>query len=136
MNKEQLRDSYVAQGWEVEPVANWTLVSNIEGKHKYDVNVVSPDNKFFTAQVVVINDGIAGEEATPLGALEPQIETFGEGLRAFLDTKEGGQVFAIGVTKVYDEDAVAEVKAFMVDNTTQNYVVKKRNDVFTFQVTT
>lgn len=131
MTKEQLRTSYVDKGWEVQPVSDWTLVSSIEGKEKYDVNAVSPENKFGTAQVVV-KDG----EATALGFWVDAPTTFAVDLRAFIDTMEAGTIFAISVTEIKEADEIAEVKAYKEsgsDVTVDSYVVKRRNDTFSFK---
>jgi hypothetical protein len=130
MNKAELRDSYVAKGWEVQPVADWRQVSSVEGKVKYDVNVVSPKEDFATAQVVVVDDGGAGETAVADGVWKDKEPTFDTRLRDHLATLEAGPVFAVAVVETYGADSVAECKAYMNDGSVKDYVVKERNDTF------
>lgn len=136
MTKEELRTQYITDGWEVQPVANWTPVSAVEGLIKYDVNVVSPDNKFFTAQVVVKDDGGVSENAVPEGQWKNQTPSFAEALRTFLDTREVGSVFAIAVSQIREADEVAEAEVYTnsaSDVVKDTYVVKRRNDTFDFK---
>lgn len=144
MTKQELRDYYAGLGWEVpEPTiidsegtrSNWQKVSNVEGKVKYDVPVVSPDNKFGTAQVVVTDDGGAGETAVAEGFWKDQPATFNDELRTFLDSKEGGQVYAIVTNEIFVADEAAEVTAYQGASTVspKRYIVKKRNDTFDFK---
>lgn len=137
MNKEQLRDDLISDGYTVQPVANWQKVSEVENVSKYDLNVVDADDNFFTAQVKVVDDGEAGETATKINALKPKDPTFAQNLESFLRTKEDEieTVFAIATVQSYEADRVAVVKAFNTDNTTQDYVVRERNDSFEFQQT-
>jgi len=149
MTKEELRTEYVNKGWEVQPVdvfetrpdpdggtievrtGGWNKVSDIEGKVKYDVNAVSPDNEFVTAQVVVTDDGGAGETAVALGAWKDRTPDFGGRLRTYLATVEqAAAVFAIAVINQFNADSVAECKAYMADGSVKTYAVKERNDTF------
>jgi len=129
MNKLELRDSFIAKGWTVEPVVDWRLVSQVEDVEKYDVNVVSPDDTFQTAQVKVI-----GDVATPLGAFKEVPSTFSERLRTFLDTIEvSAGVFAVVVSDTKESDEVATCVAYMEDGSVANYAVKERADTFSFK---
>lgn len=130
MNKEALRTEFINKGWEVQPVADWTTVSVIEGKTKYDVNAVSPENVFGTAQVVEDANGAVAD-----GFWKDKVD-FTTDLRAFLDSKEAGAVYAISATEIKEADEVAEVKVYSgvtggVEVAT--YVVKRRNDTFDFK---
>lgn len=133
MTKEELRTNYINQGWEVQPIADWILVSFVEGKVKYDVNVVSPENRFGTVQVVVVDNEGVNEEATAEGFWKEIATPFRDEVRTFLDTKEVGTVFAVAITNVFEEDLIAEAKAYLTDFSTKNYVIKKRDDVLSFQ---
>lgn len=128
MNKEELRDSYIAKGWEVQPVANWLKVSEVEGKAKYDVNAVSPDNVFGTAQVVEQN-GIATAE----GFWKDKADSFEGRLRTYLDTIEANaSIFAISTKTLSARDSVAVCIAYKEDGTLSEYVVKERDNTFSF----
>ena len=133
MTKSELRQSYVNEGWEVQPVAQWAKVSEVEGKAKYDVNAVSPDNRFGTAQVVVTDDGGASETAVAEGFWKEASSTFDAEVRGYVSSLEGGPVFAVAVTEVYSGDEIAEAKAYMDDGTVNNYVVKRRSGTFSFK---
>jgi len=125
MTKEELRTQYVNQGWEVQPVADWRVVSQIEGKTKYDVNAVSPVNVFGTAQVVEDSTGAVAE-----GFWKDKDTTFTEDLRAYAQSLEAGQVFAVSLGEISDADEVAEVKVYKDDGSVQNFAVKRRNGTF------
>lgn len=128
MTKEQLRTSYTDLGWEVQPVADWVVVSLIEGKTKYDVNVVSLENQFGTAQVVEDATGAVAE-----GFWKTSEVSFGEGLRTFLDTLEAlAPVFAVSVSDSKEADRVATCIGYMTDGSVKNYSVKERGDVFSY----
>lgn len=132
MNKSDLRQSYIGAGWEVQPVAQWVKVSEVGGKTKYDVNAVSPDNVFGTAQVVVTDDGGASESAVAEGFWKEVSATFDAEVRGYVSSLEGGTVFAVAVTEVYSGDEIAEAKAYMDDGMVNNYVVKRRSGAFSF----
>lgn len=138
MNKSELRNSYVVAGWAVEAVAQWTKVSDIGGKAKYDVNVVSPGNDFFTAQVVVTDDGGPAENALAIGRWEARTPTFVDDLRTFLRGREDAiaSVYAIAVKDVYEADEIAVVIVYSTgagNVTAADYVVKRRSGAFDFQ---
>lgn len=133
MTKTELRTTYVGNGWTVQPVAEWSLVSSVDGVVKYDANVVSPDNVFGTAQVVVTDDGGGGEDATPLGFWVDADESFDAAVRSYAQTLEGGSLFAVAVTQTYPADEVALATAYMTDGTATEYVVKRRSDTFSQQ---
>lgn len=145
MTKEELRTQYIGQGWQVDPITVtendadgnpvtrpvWRKVSEVDGLVKYDVNVVSPKKVFGTAQVVVANDGEAGEDAEPLGFWKQEEVDFVGALRAHLATLEANaQVFSIAVKEVYNPDEVAVCTAYMENGSTKNYVLKRRNNTF------
>ena len=132
MNKTELRQSVVDQGWTVQQVSDWVLVSQVEGVRKYDVNVIDPDNKFFTAQVIVTDDGGAGETAVASGGLVEQAESFDEAVRDYVSTLEGGGIFAIAITQTYPQDEVALATVYNDDGSQANFVVKRRTDTFSF----
>jgi hypothetical protein len=138
MNKSELRQSFVDDGWTVQAVANWQLVSNVEGVVKYDANYVSPDNRFGTAQVIVTNDGVAGETAVASGAFVTPEVTFDAAVRDYVTSLEGVTVanvviFAVAVTKTFPQDEIALATAYKADGSQANYVVKRRNGTFTPQ---
>lgn len=140
MTKEELRTSYLDKGWDVEPVSKWGVVSKIEGKTKYDLNVVSPNDKFGTVQAVVIADGEEGETARARGSWEENTEvTFKDGLNEWLESKEKREIYAIAVEELFEDQAIATLKVF-VDSTivegeivVERYVSKFRNANFTFK---
>ena len=134
MNKSELRQSYVDAGWEVQPVANWILVSQVGSKVKYDVNAASPDNSFGTAQVVVIDDGGAGETAVAAGFWADSPVGFGAAVRDYARGLEGGTVFAVEVTNVNEADEVATAKAYSDIGAVSEYVVKRRAGTFSFKL--
>ena len=131
MNKETLRTHYVELGWEVQPVANWRLVSQVEGKSKYDVNAVSPANVFGTAQVVVTDDNGANEEAVAEGFWKDKTESFTEALRTQALTYEAAaSIFAVKLGEVSEADEVGEVVVYNEDGSKATYVVKRRDGTF------
>ena len=131
MTKEELRTHYTGLGWEVQPVQNWLLVSSVEGKHKYDVNVASPDNKFGTAQVVVTDDGGANEEAVAEGFWKEAATSFTEALRTHARSfEDAAAVFAVKLGDVSEADEVGDVTVYKTDGSIEKYVVKRRNDTF------
>ena len=128
MTKEALRTEYVNLGWEVQPVVNWKVVSQIEGKTKYDVNVVSPANVFGTAQVVEDASGAVAE-----GFWKDSGPTFTVRLRTFLNTiEELAPVFAVATNDNKEQDQVATCIAYMEDGSIKNYAIKERNDTFSY----
>jgi len=130
MTKNELRQSYVDAGWTVQAVAQWLLVSEVDGKRKYDVNAVSPENRFGTAQVVVDDDGGAGESAVAQGFWVDQGETFSQAVRDYARTLEQGGIFAITVEDISEQDEVAEALVYNADGSTARYAVKRRADTF------
>lgn len=136
MNKSELRQSYVDLGYEVEPVATWDKVSEVGSTSKYDVNVVSPNGEFYTAQVIVTDDGQAGEAAEASGRWKSTPARFSEELAAYLRSIENDTVLAIAVTQEYSLDSVALVEAFIKATPTtvskKTYVVYKRNNTFSY----
>lgn len=136
MTREQLRQQKISEGWSVPPVSEWQLVSaqGLEPR-KYDVNNVFDPNResYGTATVVVYGEGTAEERA--VGQNEWKTG-FREDLRTWLDTREGGAVFAISTEQVYENDEVAIVTAYIEDqngNVTANrYVVRFRSGSFSF----
>ena len=126
MTKEELRQSYVDLGWEVAPVAQWLLVSKVEGKEKYDVNCVSPTNAFGTAQVVVDANGAVAE-----GFWKESDESFTEALRTEARSYEAGAtIFAVTIGEVKEADEVGEVTVYKEDGSKETYVVKRRGGTF------
>ena len=126
MTKEELRTHYVDLGWEVQPVANWTLVSKVEGKEKFDVNCVSPANAFGTAQVVVDANGAVAE-----GFWKEATESFTEALRTHARSFEAGAtIFATSLSNVVEADEVGEVTVYKEDGSKETYVVKRREGTF------
>lgn len=137
MNKQELRADYISRGWEVQPVSDWRLVQVNVGKALYDVNVVNPKDEFCVAQVVVVNDNGIDETATPKGVWKDATPDFAARLREYLDSIEGAAgVFAIAVANMYASDQVAECLAYKTDGSVTNYVVKERNDTFSFKALT
>ena len=136
MNKVELRQSFVDLGWEVQPVANWTKVSEVGGKVKYDANAASPDDNFGTAQVVVVNDRVTGESATAAGfwATAPTVTTFADAAHTYTSGIEGGSIFAVSVTDTNEDDEVAKATAYMIDGSVDNYVLKRRAGTFSFML--
>lgn len=121
----------------MQPVKAWRKVSDVDGVVKYDVNVVTPDDNFHTAQVKVTGDDTGSETAKPLGVMKDTPSTFDEDARDWLRDKEQNTngVFAISVDEVFEQDEVVEATAYMTDNTETKYVVKRRNGSFEFQET-
>ena len=131
MTKEELRTEYVANGWEVQQVDDWTMVGEIEGKKKYDVNVVSPDDHFGAVQVIESNDG----SAVARGGWEKQKTDFNTDLRVWLSSKEEGSVLGIVVEKAYITDEAAIVLVFKGTTTVteKRYIVIRREGTFSFK---
>lgn len=129
--KTELRDSYIAAGWAVQPVANWLAVSLVDGRQKYDVQVASPDDEFATAQIVVDDDGGPSEDARAVGVQWDKLSVgFDEALRSFIQSIEGAQVFAVSVDQTFPEEEVAVATAYMDDGSQAKYAVKRRNGTF------
>jgi hypothetical protein len=131
--KAELRQSYVSNGWTVQQVADWMLVSSVEGVVKYDVNVVDPDKeRFITVQVVVTDDGGPSESAEARGRWVDTPSTFDEDLRAYIRSLEGTvpNTFAIVIVESFAADEVAVVRQYMTDGTAIDRVAKRRNDTF------
>lgn len=133
MNKAELRTQYITEGWEVQDVVDWRKVSEVKGKVKYDVNAVSPDNKFGTAQVIVTDDGGASEEAIADGFWKTSTTSFSEALRTFARGLEGGVLFAVKLGEVSEQDEVGLVTAYFTDKSTKTFAVKRRNSAFSHQ---
>ena len=131
MKKTELRRTYVDAGWAVQQVASWNLVSDVEGVRKYDANVVSPENKFFTAQIIVTDDGGANEEAIASGGLVENAETFDQAVRDYGRALEGAGIFAVTVAQVFSADEVALATVYTPAGAQTNYVVKRRSGTFT-----
>jgi len=132
MTKEEFRAEYLAKGWEAQPVSEWRLVSSVEGKNKYDVNVVSPENNFGTAQVVEDSTG----NVVGAGMWKDTTTNFAEALKDFLVSKEVGNVYAISTTDIKDMEEVAEVKVYTgvgSDVSVADYVVKRRSGTLDFK---
>lgn len=139
MNKTQLRQSYVDAGWEVANVADWLRVSEVEGKVKYDVNAVSPENVFGTGQVVVTDDNGQNEEATALGFWVDSPSSFEEDLRTWARSFEGvtpagfpAAIFSVSLEDTRPVDEVGDLRVTLDDGTVRTFRVKRRNDTFTF----
>lgn len=128
MTQESLRSEYINKGYTVDPVENWFKVSVVDGVEKYDVNVITPDERFVTAQVIV-RDG----EASVAGVWKEQevVESFTDKLRAHVRTLEGGAVFAISLGEVSEADKVGLATVYFSDGSTKKFVVKERNGSFT-----
>ena len=144
--KAQLRDQYIAQGWTVQPVANWLLVSSVDGLVKYDVQAVSPDRtRWGAAQVVVTDDGGPAEDADALGFwVDTPDATFASALHTYVRGLEGANVgggvtvFAVRVLTdtISERDEVGEAIAYLSNDTKSRYAVKRRNGAFSQRVTT
>lgn len=136
MTKEQLRQSYVDQGWEVEPIDQWRQVSAVGSKTKYDVPVVDPNGQFYTAQVVVKEDNTAAEEAEPEGQWKVDEPSFSQRLNTYLRSLEGGQLFAVAVDRAFSGQEVAECFGYFDDGTgvtRRTYVVKYREQQWSYE---
>lgn len=140
MNREELRTQKIGQGWKVPPVSDWQLVSaeGLEPK-KYDINnVFNPSTeRYGTATVVVYNEGTAEESAVGQDEWKSR---FVDDARTWLRAREGATVgsatvFAIAIERVYEDDEVIEVNAYLKDNTTTKatFVVKRRDGTFSFE---
>lgn len=142
-DRSELRSFYTNQGWVVQEVGDWGPPTSAVGVGAarvffYDVQVVSPDNEFFTAQVVVRNQGTKDEDAKAIGRItNPPANDFEDALSTFLRAQETGSVYAIARIATYEEDEVAIVLVWTdgvgatVDE--KRYVVKRRADTFTFK---
>ena len=139
--KAELRATYLADGWKVEPLDKWQRVSKegAPGPVIYDVGIFTPapNGVYKTAQVYVTDDGGSGEAAEPRGALVVEGITFDAALRTYLDTLEkAGPVFAVSVSQSFTQDELAEVKVYLEDGATVIYAVKRRADTFSFKALT
>ena len=132
MTKDELRNSLIANGWEVAALDQWRLVEQLGERSMYDVPAVSPEDRFGTSQVVVIDDGGAGETATARGFIAGADETFDQAVRDYVRGIEEsvGAIFAIEITRTNEPDEVALATAYNSDGSQANYVVKRRNATF------
>lgn len=122
---------YTGLGWTVD-VTSVRLVSEVAGVKKYDVNVVSPDRVFGTAQFVE-NGGVF----TALGFWETPETTFSDRLTSYIRSMEGqGGIFAIVVQETFPSDSAAVVRVYMGagDVTVSTFIVKERNNAFTYRL--
>lgn len=127
MNKETLRQAYLDKGYEVDPVEKWALVSLVNGVKKYDVNVITPDKQFVTAQVIEKDD-----VCTPAGVIKEQepVEPFTEKLHNYVRGLEKNGVFAVTIGDTSDADKVGVATVYLDNGSVKKFVVKERNDTF------
>jgi len=136
--KEESRAAKKAEGFAVEPVAEWDLVSDVDGTKAYDVNF-EYNGTFATAKVKVVNDGLPTETAEVVAKLQvptAPVETFTDRLATFLRSMEKGPVFAISRENVNEADATATVLVYQELNgkvTETRYIVRERAGVFSFK---
>ena len=138
--KQELIDSYVALGWDIQPLP-WRQVSADHlNRVKYDLDVVDPDGEFFTAQVVVTDDGGLNESAVAKGLLAAEVETFEAAARTWLLAEEVrlSDVFAIRIDALYADDELLEAVVYQQlppDNflTSQRYLLKRRSGTFSYE---
>lgn len=111
MNKAELLADYEAQGWTVQPISDWRLVSAVKNKVKYDLNVADLDEEIRTVQVVVTDEGTPEERARPQGYWVPRDLPFTEALRVFARAREidRNATFAITVEQIIEGDEAAVV---------------------------
>lgn len=130
MTYDALLADYETKGWKIDR-GSATIVSDVGGVIKYDINVVSPDNQFGTAQVVVKNG-----EAYATGFWQERTDTtFAERLNTYVRSMETGDVFAITVEQIYTADSAAVVTAYQgtATVTATKFIVKERADTFSFK---
>lgn len=141
--KAELRSSYITAGWDIQPLPWQQVSADHLDRVKYDLDVVDPDGEFFTAQVVVTDDGGANESAVAKGRLAMAAETFEDAARAWLLTQETGQpsVFAYRLEIVDNKGESAEATMFEIQPaahpdpervTSQRIIVKRRSGTFSF----
>jgi hypothetical protein len=130
MTYEALLADYESKGWKVDR-ASTRVVSTVGDAIKYDINVVSPDNTFGTAQVVIKDN-----EAIALGFWKERVgNTFEERLLAFIRSMEGGDIFAITIEQIYSNDSAALVTAYQgaATVTANKFIVKERDNAFSYK---
>lgn len=135
MNKAELRQQKIDEGWKIPPVEDWQLVSaaGLEPK-KYDVNnVFNPNTESYTtATVVVYDEGTAQEKAVGQNQWK---SNFNDELTTFVRSMEKNAVWGITVIRVHEQDQMAEVEAIIETNgkgSRKTYFIRKRNETFEF----
>ena len=134
MNKIELRDELIGNGYTVDIADNWSLVSNVQEVRKYDVKAEKAGD-FFVGQVKVINEGKANETATVLSGLKAK-SGFIDDLKTFTLLKEAEPVYAIVTKEVFSSDEFAIVDVYALSNgkiTKKVYGVRRRNGAFDFK---
>jgi hypothetical protein len=130
MTYDALLTEYEGKGWKIDR-SSAVIVSDVGGVIKYDINVVSPNNDFGTAQVVVKNG-----EAYATGFWQERTETtFPERLNTYIRSMEAGDVFAITLDQIYASDSAALVTAYQgtTSVTATKFIVKERSNTFSFK---
>lgn len=134
MTKAELRDDLIADGYTVDIVDNWSLVSNVQEVRKYDVKG-EKDGEFFTGQIKVIDEGGENETATALSGFVPKT-SFTDDLKTFTLSKEVGSVYAVVTKEVFTGDEFAIVDVYTLTSSTISkkvFGVKRRAGVFDFK---
>lgn len=143
MNKIKLAQSYRERGWKVPEPDQWQLVSEEGGVKIYELDVIDPKKRIGKATVEVKAEGATNNEGTNIEMARPVtwdegLLPFEDHLRNFLDEKEKAvaQIYAIATEKVMVDDEVATVLVYTKtgeDVTENRYVVKRRDNLFTFK---
>lgn len=122
---------YRGLGWKIDETTI-RRVSSVGDVIKYDVNVVSPDKVFGTAQYIDDNGTF-----TAAGFWKEQTDTFDERLRGYIRSLEGqGDIFSIVINDIFEADAAAVVTTYIgaTNVTASKYIVKERNNTFSYRL--
>jgi len=148
MNKIEFVNNWLNRGWKVAGPDDWQFKEEREIRGRlakvYDVSFLDPSGKTGVSEVAVLNEGETNEEGRNIesvrhiGDIEQDLKPFEVSLREWLDNKEKtmNAVFAISVEKVNILDEVAEVMVYTNstdDVSKAHYVVKRRNNLFSFK---
>jgi hypothetical protein len=143
MNRYELYNKKVEEGWKAEPIDTWTLVKDEAGYQEYEVKVALEGGKAGVAIIGIKNPNLTNTEGTNIESAKPigwkrEPVAFDIDLRNFLNEKEAevSAIFGIRVDNINIGDEVAEVTVYTTstnDVTSNKYVVVRRNDLFKFK---
>jgi len=125
----ELIEDYRSKGWSVDETT-LTLVSKVDDMQKYDVNVVSPDNVFGTAQIIESPDGAI---ASGIWAEQKVVtKSFPELLTDYVRSLETGDVFAVVIGNIFQNDNSAIATKYTGTTTVaeKQILIKYRNNAF------
>jgi len=142
MNRFELFDKKVDEGWSIPPIGDWVQTFSEPNYAEYEV-AVKKEDKVGTAIIGIKNPNQKNEvgsniESANIKGWKREPVPFEVDLRAFLDEKEKvmGAVFAIRVDEVSIKDELAEVTVYTTverNVTREKYVVVRREQLFNFK---